>query len=75
MPCGGIYPLTRHWSAAYLDPTQRSLACFYCDKSEPPVTHFVEEWDAYIHRDCIDEFLKTPEGEIVLAHGHEVERD
>lgn len=75
MPCGGIYPLTRHWSRRYLNPNDRSHACFQCGSAQPPVTHFVEEWDAYLHGGCIDDFLNTPEGRIVLDHGHEVERD
>jgi hypothetical protein len=31
-----------------------------------------EEWDAPLHTGCVEEFLKTPDGKIVLAHGHSI---
>lgn len=73
MPCGGIYPLTHHWAAQYLGNSAADW-CFYCHKAEPLPTHFVEEWDAFLHGECIDAFLETREGKIVLEHGHEVVR-
>ena len=72
MPCGGIYPLTHHFAGGMLDRNNLSHSCLFCSKSDPPVTHFVDEWDAYLHRACILPFLETKEGEIVLRHGHEV---
>ena len=33
---------------------------------------FIDEWDAYIHSECVPSFLQTEEGRIVLEHGHEV---
>ncbi len=62
MPCGGIYPMTG----------LENDRCWQCGKTG--CDHFVEEWDAGIHGTCIEEFLKTPEGEIVLSHKHEVIR-
>lgn len=67
MPCGGIYPIPHD------DPggsgTER---CYYCNEGAPIVTHYVEEWDAVIHKDCIDDFLKTPDGLLIIRHGHKV---
>ncbi len=69
MPCGGIWP-------NYTEGTQPGRWCFGCGKKDnrTALWSYVEEWDADIHDDCIDEFLKGPEGRIVLSHGHEVER-
>jgi hypothetical protein len=60
MPCGGIYPL----SFPMVSP------CFVCGKEGSD--HFIEEWDAFIHADCILPFLQTEEGQIVLKHRHEI---
>ena len=62
MPCGGI-----DWTGPY-----PGMDCFACGKSDPPPDHWVEEWDAAIHADCIEAFLATPEGQIVVKHGHAV---
>ena len=66
MPCGGIYPVTdkdKGW-------------CFGCgatlDGSE--LCSFVEEWDALIHDRCIDSFLTSPDGQLVISHGHDIIR-
>jgi hypothetical protein len=69
MPCGGIGPSDSSGMEGY--------ACFYCGKVKHPVTgkvvdHFVEEWDAALHRSCIEPFLITDEGEIMLSHEHDV---
>lgn len=77
MPCGGIYPVQYHFSKDYIDkpPLHGDTTppkCFFCGKNEPKVDHFCDEWDCYLHRDCIDEFLKTDEGKCVLNHKHEV---
>lgn len=53
MPCGGIYPLTHHFAGAMVNAYGDE--CFHCHQRDPPVTHFVDEWDAYLHRDCIME--------------------
>lgn len=63
MPCGGIYPMTG----------LENERCWYC--SLVGSDHFVEEWDAGIHGACIEKFLKTPEGKIVLSHKHVVIRE
>lgn len=66
MPCGGIYPFegNERWTEHF--------PCWECGKPNP--THFIQEWDAFIHKDCIDRFLKTPEGKIVTKHRHSVIR-
>lgn len=78
MPCGGIYPLAVHFAGPMLDRSNPSHACLYCgrhdDAAGEPVSHFCDEWDCYLHASCIDGFLLTEEGRIVLAHGHEVIR-
>lgn len=66
MPCGGIYP------AEYDQPWNHR--CFLCKWSGGGPWSFVEEWDADIHDECIDKFLETMEGKIVINHGHEVVR-
>lgn len=65
-PCGGIYPTDYK--------QKRADDCFSCGKLSDSPMSFVEEWDAFIHDSCIDMFLTGPEGEIVLSHGHEIER-
>jgi hypothetical protein len=66
MPCGGIYPCDG-WEG---------VECFHCGK--PIDTDgegvFCEEWDAPLHDGCVPAFLKTAEGEIVVAHEHTIER-
>jgi hypothetical protein len=62
MPCGGIYPA-------------RDVAehrCWHCGKIG--CDHFVMEWDCAIHGECIEAFLETEEGDVVLSHKHEVIR-
>lgn len=61
MPCGGIRPVTD--GASYV--------CFYCN--EKGCDHFVEEWDAFLHGRCVLPFLKTEEGECVIAHKHHIQ--
>jgi hypothetical protein len=63
MPCGGIYPI---------DDRSPNLRCFHCDRHDPKPTHFVEEWDAYVHSGCVVPFLQTEEGKIIIKHKHEV---
>jgi len=63
MPCGGIYPIR----GIHLRYT-----CLFCGK--PNTDHWCEEWDAPLHADCIVPFLETEEGQVVLYHGHHVQR-
>lgn len=73
MPCGGIYPVKKHFSKESFKEDQ-AVPCFSCNqtvKYEEDAS-FVEEWDAFIHRSCILPFLSTPEGQIVISHGHVV---
>ena len=69
MPCGGIYPIPHDD-----DPGGSGIErCYYCNKAKPIVTHYIEEWDAVIHKDCIDDFLENaPDGQIIVKHGHKV---
>jgi len=67
MPCGGIYPIAGSWVAPYAD---RRMRCFHCNKVG--VDLWCEEWDAPIHRACVESFLQTPDGEIVIKHGHSI---
>lgn len=69
MPCGGIYPNHLHYAGKLTTPDQ---PCWMCEEGN--CTHFIEEWDANIHEHCIDGFLMTREGKVLLAHGHEVIR-
>ncbi len=66
MPCGGIFP-SENEAAQY-----KNNHCWHCQKNDPLPDHFVLEWDAFIHGKCVEAFLMTQEGLIVLSHGHEV---
>lgn len=68
MPCGGIYPKEGSWA----QHANAALGCYHCDL--PCCELWCEEWDAPIHDRCVDAFLKTREGQIILDHGHEVVR-
>lgn len=63
MPCGGIYP--------YQDGPDHGR-CFHCNSDDPEPMLFCEEWDAFLHAGCVMEFLSTPDGQIVLAHKHDI---
>ena len=67
MPCGGITPVVPFFGT---DPV--ISRCFSCGKPVLKNGLFVEEWDAVIHRECLGVFLVSPEGEIVIHHGHEI---
>jgi len=60
MPCGGIWPV---------HPFEGE--CFHCGKTGQ-LDHFCEEWDTGLHAHCVQPFLQTPEGQVVLTHKHEV---
>ena len=75
MPCGGIYPAEPMLESPGV-PDLPYNVCFHCGKTKSPTgvvpDHYVEEWDALLHRECIEEFLSGPEGEVILNHGHDV---
>ena len=71
MPCGGIYPIKDSWVEPYCNIGD----CFQCNKQTDVNDLWVEEWDAPIHKNCVDDFLKTEEGKIILDHKHEVIRE
>lgn len=65
MPCGGI---SDHWGEDVAG------ACFVCngEKFKSPCTLFCEEWDCYLHYDCLPDFLVSDEGRLVIKHGHSI---
>lgn len=67
-PCGGIYPISRK---IVCNPESNYL-CFVCGKFDPFPDHYCEEWECFLHGDCIEPFLKTYEGGVVLDHKHDV---
>lgn len=72
MPCGGVYPV-RAPGVADDKPTDGQYDCFFCNKTDPTPDHFVDEWDAFLHADCVIPFLtSTEEGKIVIKHRHEI---
>jgi len=74
MPCGGIYPVVEDSELGQFH-RKGSLYndCFYCNKEiDYKDLMFCDEWDCYLHRDCVIDFLKTEEGKVVLGHGHAV---
>ncbi len=57
-PAPGIYPCQR----------RRTNRCWHCNLGG--ADHFCEEWDTYLHKRCIEPFLKTEEGLLVIRHKH-----
>lgn len=74
MPCGGIYPIAGTWVEPYYNAEDPHSRCLWCGKGEPKPDHFCDEWDCFLHGECIEEFLKGDEGKIVLIYGHQVWR-
>jgi hypothetical protein len=71
MPCGGIYPIKGTWVEKMYDPNNKMHSCFHCHQWKPPDL-FCDEWDCFLHSECVEGFLKTEEGEVVLDHRHSV---
>jgi hypothetical protein len=69
MPCGGIYPVHGSWveKQGWSGPITR---CWVCNKTGSD--HFCDEWDTGLHYACIPRFLSSDEGQIVIAHKHNV---
>jgi hypothetical protein len=72
MPCGGIYPIRGSWIEE-LGNTKGE--CYFCGKNTHINDLFCEEWDCYLHKECVKPFLETKEGKIVLKHGHDISLD
>lgn len=71
MPCGGIYPI--ELPTKYLPGEQPDcMVCVTPWRPNDDYTYFCDEWDCWIHRECIHEFLVTDEGRCVIAHCHEI---
>ena len=68
MPCGGIYPMRDSWVEKLITYGD----CFYCDCETHSDDLWVEEWDAPLHRNCLDDFKKTDEYQIIIKHGHDI---
>lgn len=51
-------------------------SCFRCGKAFHAfdLVSYCEEWYAFLHDECIDAFLSTPEGRIIVVHEHEIIR-
>jgi hypothetical protein len=71
MPCGGIYPVKGSWVEPYCGQDER---CFHCGQPIPSLDQmlWVEEWDAAIAKDHLNDFMATPEGQVIVKHGHAV---
>lgn len=67
MPCGGIYPAPAFGGP---DALAESGPCWECRKYGCEL--WVEEWDTPLHEKCLDAFMLTGEGAILLEHGHTV---
>lgn len=67
MPCGGIHPISNNAGTRAADS---SSPCWQC--GEKGGDCYLEEWDATIHSKCVEDFLHSDEGAVVLLHGHEV---
>lgn len=69
MPCGGIFPVEP--LVEYID---RNWHCWQCnewlDGSSRTPDHMCEEWDCVLHGSCVEDFLKTEEGKLTIAHDH-----
>jgi len=73
MPCGGIYPITPKHPFGEMHGKSNYDNCFHCNKEiKSEDLMFCDEWDCYLHRDCVMDFLKSEDGQVVLLHGHEV---
>jgi hypothetical protein len=70
MPCGGIFPIKGSWVEAMEEKAPHPAKCWQCNK--PGCDHWCEEWDTAIHGGCVEAFLKTEEGLLVLSHRHPV---
>ena len=74
MPCGGIYPVSIN--DKFIPGAQSE--CFVCLKdincnNEKDYLYFCEEWDCWMHPDCLREFQSTEEFDIVVVHNHVIE--
>lgn len=68
MPCGGIYPIR----GSDIEEFISFGVCFSCNCDTNVSDLWVEEWDAPLHRSCLEEFKKSEEYKVIERHGHEV---
>ncbi len=72
MSCGGITPIRP--LVEELSPAYKCLGCFkWLDDDNGTPDHFVEEWDGFLHGNCIEDYLKTDEGKCVIMHNHVIQ--
>lgn len=67
MPCGGVS------FGGPLYPDVWKGECLFCGQED--ADHFVDEWDAFIHAECVIPWLSdknNPEAQIVLNHAHTI---
>lgn len=83
MPCGGIYPVKGSWVEPYFltdisgtmdERHSGPPMCYGCGEPILSIEEaaFCDEWDCNLHISCIDAFLKTDEGRVIIDHHHEV---
>jgi hypothetical protein len=65
MPCGGILPIY-HFAKGFFPP--EGGRCWICKKAG--AKHYLEEFDVLVHARCSIYFLTTPEGDVIMDHGH-----
>ena len=46
--------------------------CWICDKLVGMNDLWIEEWDAPLHRRCLNQFMKTSEYRTIVLHGHPI---
>lgn len=71
MPCGGIvaaYDGTFDNPIRPVVSEEEGTECFECGERGADCS--LEEWDSGLHSDCVEGFLKSDAGQIVLLHKH-----
>lgn len=79
MPCGGIYPVglkdvdSENGNMLLPGAQRLCLSCGGRFRPNDDYVYFCEEWDCWIHRECVHEFIQSAEGKVTLSHGHAIE--
>lgn len=75
MPCGGIHMIPPDYLNEEGKPFsgfESGATCFLCNEPVDKYDLFCDEWDCYLHYNCVPEFLTSEEGAIVIVHQHEI---